>query len=593
MKIKKFISMSPKQFLMVLVPMVVVGLFVSVSFNKVTEGLIRKNVIERARSYVDSVNLSCDSYLSVKVKSLEMVNAVAISTRSRGAVERSLMDAAGVNADTTFFFATVEDASDGGFFVSSDGWELDCGTDISSMDWYQTAVDAEGLAGGLARYDEHFADNVMFLTEAVYEDDGSVYAISGFVVALDYFADATSGVLISDNSISETINTDGTYISNFNKDYVLSEKYFDHSKVSKRFDETEYFDGDEKFLIQDDNYYAVKRFINYPWFIVAEGPVSDFTGDFNKWFSITIFVTILLIIVCVVLNMISMDRMKKAERVLGDKLHAETLNLATATKENAATSQDQSASVKEMVATMEDTNNLSESISVKIKDVSAVAHKTSSDVIAGVSLLEQNVKKLHEIFDANQNTIKGIKALGEKIENIWDIVTLINSVADQAKIIAFNAELEASSAGEAGKNFHIVATEIRRLADGIIDGTKEIKSRINEIQQSSDSLILASESGTEKINEGCESAKELELKFESIKNASEITATSAEDITSIIQQQAVASEQMLATLKQIATGVENFTQSTENISSAAQVVQEIAQELSAQKNSANVEKPNE
>ena len=583
--LRKFISMSPKQFLLVLLPMVVVGLFVSVSFNKVTEGLIRKNVIERARAYVDSVNLSCDSYLSGKVKSVEMVTAVALATKDRDEVEKSLMHAASVNDDTTFFFTTIESASSGGFFVSSDGWEPDYGFDIYSTDWYKTAVDAEGLPGGLVRYDSHFDDKVMFLTEIVSDEDGNEYAVSGCVVPLDYFADATSGVLISDNSISETVNTDGTYISNFNKDFVLSEKYFSHSRISEEFDEAEYFNGDEKFAIFNDNYYAVKQFINYPWFIIAEGPVSDFTGDFNKWFSFTILVTIILIVGCVVLNMISVDKMKKAERVLGDKLHAETLNLATATKENAATSQDQSASVKEMVATMEDTNTLSESISIKIKDVSAVAHKTSSDVVAGVASLEQNVNKLHEIFDANQHTIKGIKSLGEKIENIWDIVTLINSVADQAKIIAFNAELEASSAGEAGKNFHIVATEIRRLADGIIDGTKEIKSRINEIQQSSDSLILASESGTEKINEGCESAKELELKFESIKNASEITATSAEDITSIIQQQAVASEQMLATLKQIALGVENFTQSTENISSAAQVVQEIAEELSAQNNS--------
>ncbi|MBP5156522.1 MAG: hypothetical protein ILP18_01435, partial [Treponema sp.] len=161
-------------------------------------------------------------------------------------------------------------------------------------------------------------------------------------------------------------------------------------------------------------------------------------------------------------------------------------------------------------------------------------------------------------------------------------VTLINSVADQAKIIAFNAELEASSAGEAGKNFHIVATEIRRLADGIIDGTKEIKEKINEIQQSSDSLILASENGTVKIEEGCDTAKSLEERFESIKNASEVTAASAGDITTIIQQQAAASEQILITLKQIAAGIENFTAATESISTASQNLKAIAVELNEQ-----------
>ena len=176
----------------------------------------------------------------------------------------------------------------------------------------------------------------------------------------------------------------------------------------------------------------------------------------------------------------------------------------------------------------------------------------------------------------------GIKSLGDKIENIWDIVSLINSVADQAKIIAFNAELEASSAGEAGKNFHIVATEIRRLADGIIDGTKEIKDRIGEIQRSSDQLILMSENGTEKVNEGVKNAKELEEKFSSIKHSAEVTADSSNEITGIVSQQNSSSEQILTTLRQIASGVESFSQETRKVSQSAENVRRIAETLTGQ-----------
>ena len=264
---------------------------------------------------------------------------------------------------------------------------------------------------------------------------------------------------------------------------------------------------------------------------------------------------------------------------MGEQLFKEAQNLVVSTKETAATSQDSSAAVKEIVATMEDSNVLSENISTKIKDVTSVASMTSSDVADGVAKIEENVARLHEIYDANQQTIDGIKNLSEKIESIWDIVTLINNVADQAKIIAFNAELEASTAGEAGKSFRIVANEIRRLSDGIIDGTKEIKERINEIQHSSDTLILASESGTEKINAGYENARGLGEKFESIKNSAEITSRSADDIASIIQQQATASEQILIALKEISSGVENFTVASENISDAAETVRKISEDL--------------
>ncbi len=299
----------------------------------------------------------------------------------------------------------------------------------------------------------------------------------------------------------------------------------------------------------------------------------------NTVILISIPTTAILVLLSALVIMSAMNKMRNREKKVSETLFTETQNLVVASKENAATAQDQSAAVKEIVATMEDNNSLSENIAQKIKDVASVANNTNSNVFDGVEYLQENVKQLHEIAAANQTTIDGIKSLGDKIENIWDIVTLINSVADQAKIIAFNAELEASSAGEAGKNFHIVATEIRRLADGIIDGTKEIKASINEIQQSSDSLILMSESGTEKINSGVENAKNLENRFTDIKNASEITAESANDITAIIQQQAMASEQMLITLKQISAGVENFGAATENISNASQNLKKIAEDL--------------
>ena len=299
-------------------------------------------------------------------------------------------------------------------------------------------------------------------------------------------------------------------------------------------------------------------------------------------FQVKVITIIIALLSCIILSfsiILTIKKMHKDEMNLGLKLFEQTQTLVVAAKENAATAQDQSAAVKEIVATMEESNELSENISRKIKNVSQIAEKTSLDVQDGVSSIEKNVNQLHEIFRANKETIEGMKHLDEKIKTIWDIVSLINNVADQAKIIAFNAELEASNAGEAGKSFRIVANEIRRLSDGIIDGTKEIKQRINEIQQSSDLLILTSKNGTKQINEGYENAKNLKEKFESIKGSAEVTAGSAGDITEIIQQQASASEQILITLKQISIGVENFSTATDNISASSENIRTMSESM--------------
>ena len=295
--------------------------------------------------------------------------------------------------------------------------------------------------------------------------------------------------------------------------------------------------------------------------------------------SAAIFVVFVVIILKLRSLMAQIRLSMRKEMKMGEELFVAAQNLVVSTRETAATSQDSSAAVKEIVATMEDSNVLSDNISKKIKGVSEVANSTSSDVVEGVSQIGHNLRQLHDIFDANQQTIDGIKKLGKKIESIWEIVTLINNVADQAKIIAFNAELEANTAGEAGKSFKIVANEIRRLSNGIIGGTREIKEKIGEIQQSSDSLIVASESSTEKIKTGYETANGLSEKFENIKKSAGITAASAADIASIIQQQAIASDQILIALREISAGVENFTTATDTISESAENIRRISEDL--------------
>jgi methyl-accepting chemotaxis protein len=256
-----------------------------------------------------------------------------------------------------------------------------------------------------------------------------------------------------------------------------------------------------------------------------------------------------------------------------------TQELSVSSKETAATSLEQAAGVKECVSTMEDAELLSHTISSRIADVTTAARKTASNTEESFSVLSGNTQKMTEITEANLETITGIKALSEKIENVWGIVNIINTIADKTRIIAFNAELEASTAGKGGQNFHIVANEIRRLAESITASTCEIRDRITEIQHSSDNLIITSEGGTEKIREGSELFTVLEDKFKGIRTSSEITAESAAEIQQIINEQTASFSQIVTTLQQISAGIDNFSASTQTISRASDNLRQITAEL--------------
>ena len=250
--------------------------------------------------------------------------------------------------------------------------------------------------------------------------------------------------------------------------------------------------------------------------------------------------------------------------------------LAEIAQSTSSTSLEQSTGVKEILATMEDTDRQTRTIVDKIADVTTVAEGTEHNVNVGFETLQSNLDKMTEITDANVATISGIRELGEKISGIWEIVKIINDIADQTRIIAFNAELEASSAGGSGKNFHIVANEVRRLAAGITNSVDQIKKQIAEIQHSSDNLIITSESGTEKIREGLELSEKLKEKFSDIQSSSEITVESANQIKEIIHQQSAAFDQIVATVRQISSGIENFSNSTGTVNNTAHKLQEAA-----------------
>ncbi|MCR4579099.1 MAG: hypothetical protein K5681_02010 [Treponema sp.] len=263
-------------------------------------------------------------------------------------------------------------------------------------------------------------------------------------------------------------------------------------------------------------------------------------------------------------------------RQIGDTMIVPIGELTEISQATASTSLEQSTGVKEILATMEDTDRQTRNIVEKIGDVTMVAEGTEKNVNAGFETLQSNLDKMTEITDANVSTISGIRELGEKIGSIWEIVKIINDIADQTRIIAFNAELEASSAGESGKNFHIVANEVRRLAAGITNSVDQIKERITEIQHSSDNLIITSESGTEKIREGLELSEKLKEKFNDIQSSSEITVESANQIKEIIYQQSAAFDQIVATVRQISSGIENFSTSTGTVNNTAQKLKEAA-----------------
>ena len=272
-----------------------------------------------------------------------------------------------------------------------------------------------------------------------------------------------------------------------------------------------------------------------------------------------------------------------------------TINLAAAVKESAGAlslsgqlpwKQDswvsgdgEAGGMERIESTVNENARITADIVEKTGSVATIASKMEEDVLHGFAVLEKNVKKMEDIKEKNSGIINGIISLSNKVNKIRDIVRIITTITDQTKVIAFNAALEAASAGETGKRFAVVAGEVNRLADDIAVLTRQIREQVEEIQSSSSSLIVYSEEGSDRIAEGYKLIKDLEDIFKEIRSGAEITSNQAQTITVSTQRQLKSSEQINTAIAEVSQRVKHFIGTAEAAALSAGTLTERTNEL--------------
>ncbi|MDD2851121.1 MAG: methyl-accepting chemotaxis protein [Desulfuromonadaceae bacterium] len=238
-----------------------------------------------------------------------------------------------------------------------------------------------------------------------------------------------------------------------------------------------------------------------------------------------------------------------------------------------------SSSVVEISSTMEEFTSTASQIARHSQSVVERADKTLDDTKNGAAEVENLNFKVNDISQNIQTNLTEIVELGRKSKEINKVMEIINNIANQTKLIAFNAALEAASAGEAGKRFGVVAVEIRRLADSVVESTSEIEGKITEILDSVNRLVMSSEKSFQLIQEGQEYASHTVLMLiESVEGVEE-TADAARQISLSTQQQQIASSQVVLALKDIEQGMRFATDSVRNSNSVTDELLELSEQM--------------
>lgn len=248
-------------------------------------------------------------------------------------------------------------------------------------------------------------------------------------------------------------------------------------------------------------------------------------------------------------------------------------------EEQTAVSTEQSTAVLEITSTMEELSTTSTEIAGNAQSVVEVFSQALQASERGVTAVEEISMKMEEINRDNQNNINEVVELGKKSKEISIIMEIINNIVDQTKLIAFNASIEASAAGETGKRFGVVATEIRRLADNVMESTVEIERKIDEIQQAINRLVIASEKGSIRVQKGRELSTQTVNVLKDMLSGAQSTAEAAKQISLATQQQKTANSQVVLSLKEISNGVNQSSDAIKQTSSAVQTLTKFSKDL--------------
>jgi len=230
-------------------------------------------------------------------------------------------------------------------------------------------------------------------------------------------------------------------------------------------------------------------------------------------------------------------------------------------------------------------NNMAISIdevSANASESSAVAERSVAIANKGNEVVHNTINGMDNIREQIQDTSKRIKRLGESSQEIGDIVSLIDDIADQTNILALNAAIQASMAGDAGRGFAVVADEVQRLAERSSSATKQIETLVRAIQNDTNEAVISMEQTTSEVVRGARLAQDAGVALEEIEGVSKTLAALIQSITNAAQQQASSAGQISRTMSVIH---QTTTQTTSGTTATAESIGNLAKMASEMRRS--------
>ncbi|WP_081881095.1 methyl-accepting chemotaxis protein [Ghiorsea bivora] len=211
--------------------------------------------------------------------------------------------------------------------------------------------------------------------------------------------------------------------------------------------------------------------------------------------------------------------------------------------------------------------------------VERIASATSHAAEEGVKAVNEAIGYMDKIREEVTLIAEKVTDAGQKAEQILESVDSIQEIADETHLLALNASIESAAAGEFGKRFAVVASEVRRLSERAREFTEEIQIVVNDVHQSTSASIEVTQEGLEEVAKGVEIARRAGVALERMQDMSVKTSKAVHTIALATKQQSESSQEFVDTMKDISTLLQDSAAQMQKSRDSAGQLNVVADEL--------------
>jgi methyl-accepting chemotaxis protein WspA len=275
----------------------------------------------------------------------------------------------------------------------------------------------------------------------------------------------------------------------------------------------------------------------------------------------------------------NLRRLLNNVQAAGIQVTTSATQIAAAARQQEATGVEQAQTSVEILSTTREIEANTSQLLRTMEEATTVAESTTNATAGAQHSLKRMDLTMQTMVAATDSISAKLAALSEKANNINSVLTTITKVADQTNILSLNAAIEAEKAGEAGRGFSVVATEIRRLADQTSVSTWDIEQMLKEMQSAVSASVMGMDKFAEEVRRSVGEARDTAEQLSSVMEKVRQLGPRFDIVLQGMQSQAVGAQQITETMMQLSDASQQTVDSLKATSEAVHELQYAAGEL--------------